>query len=179
MVKLNRKDIILYLLYANGMQPVTGRTRLQKVLFLLEKEQKLASHLKSTFDFEPWKFGPYSAELLRDIEFLENVGLLKSKSVGLLGEPERKEQDLASLDYIDDASEYSPEQLYVQEEFCLTEHGLKFVQERIEPRLSSKIKTAIATTKKKYGRLSLSSLLRYVYIKYPRYAAKSELKQYL
>jgi len=179
MKRVKRKDAILYLLYANKNQPISGRTRLQKMLFLLQKECPLRSWLSSNFDFEAWRYGPFSSDLLRDIEFLENVGLIRADKVGFLLEPERGELDALSQEYFDNGGEYSPDQLYAQEKFSLTQEGIKFIEERVEPRLPTEVKDAILSVKSKYNRISLANLLRYVYAKYPRYALKSELRHYM
>jgi len=170
------KDAILYLLFAGGMQPVSGRTRLQKMLFLLDNECGLDARSSAEFNFEPWKYGPFSAEVFRDMEFLENAGLVETNRIGPAAEPEWSEVEELSQDYADDGGEYASEQLFVQEEFFLTDKGVQFVRDRIESRLPTKLKQAIADVKKRYNGMSLASLLRYVYAKYPQYAAKSELR---
>ena len=179
MAKLKRKDVILYLLYGASAKPISGRTRLQKMLFLLEKEYKLSSQLSSDFGFVAWRYGPFSIELLRDIEFLENVGMIKAQRAGFPSEPEKGELDALREDYLDDEGEYLADQLYVQEKFSLTEQGKRFVEEKLEARLPKQTKVAIESIRRKYNRLSLASLLRYVYSKYPKYAIKSELGQYV
>ncbi len=172
------KDIILYLLFAGGMRSVSGRTRLQKMLFLLENEGQLDARSFAKFGFEPWKYGPFSKEASADVEFLENAGLVQTCRIGPAAEPEWSELEELSQDYADDGGEYSPEQLFAQEEFSLTDRGAQFVRERIESRIPPKLKQAIADVKKKYNRMSLTSLLRYVYAKYPQYAVKSELRHF-
>jgi hypothetical protein len=176
--KIRRKDLILYLLYANNKQPVSGRTRLQKLIFLLEKDKKIATHLTSNFGFKAWKYGPFSDDLFRDIEFLENVSLVESRSAGLPAEAERGEQGALDSDYMDDTAEFSADQMYVLQDFSLTPQGERFVVERIEPKLPPGIKLAVQSAKKEYNRLNLGNLLRFVYSKYPRYAVKSELRHY-
>ena len=84
----NRKDILLLLLYSPGVgdtpnEPVLGRTRLMKMLFLFKRELLPHFHrnVKITDDnfyaFFAWKFGPFSKEVYDDITFFELRGYLK------------------------------------------------------------------------------------------------------
>ena len=74
------KEIILLLLYAKGktnklFEPIKGRTRLMKMIFLFKEELQKAFNKNSVIDFSllsdfsAYDFGPFSFEVLNDIDF--------------------------------------------------------------------------------------------------------------
>ena len=74
---LNRQRIILALL-AQAPGPLS-RTRLVKLLFLIRHETPLA-HLPSFYDFVPYKDGPFSFALYRDMQILKESGYIQTDS---------------------------------------------------------------------------------------------------
>lgn len=80
LLDLNREDWILSLLFAGGRrrkynEPIAGRTRLMKEIFLLWKRVGEPSEL---FDFYGYKFGPHSDEVLQTLEGLVRSGFVES-----------------------------------------------------------------------------------------------------
>src|SRR5437660_385408 len=102
MPQVSRRDIELLLL---GIGPqsghfsagISGLTRLQKLLYLLEAEGHV-SPSGDGFQFEPYKAGPYSAKLYDDLEFLENLGLIRSEITAEATPAEAAELDKLSFD---------------------------------------------------------------------------------
>ena len=74
-----------HILLLFSKQPkIIGKTRLQKLIFLMDQEIfDLAS-----FGFEPYKFGPYSSKLLAAMDELMELGLIK-ETINEYCEPER------------------------------------------------------------------------------------------
>jgi len=70
---LTKQKIILALL-EKAQQPIL-RTSLVKYVFLLRNETAL-SFEPSLYDFVPYKYGPFSFDLYRDLEILQRDGLL-------------------------------------------------------------------------------------------------------
>ena len=79
-MKLKGKDILLLILYAKGTsgkiaEPILGTTRLTKSMFLFEEEFK-SKFISDTLtiedmpEFIAWNYGPWSKELIDNIEFL-------------------------------------------------------------------------------------------------------------
>jgi hypothetical protein len=66
-------DLVVGLVALNGGE-VVGRTRLQKLAYLLEK-----CGLKSEFEFEYHNFGPFSAELARESDFARLAGRISAE----------------------------------------------------------------------------------------------------
>jgi hypothetical protein len=68
---LGKEELISILFYlARGR--IRGSMRIHKVVFLIEKILGI-----EVFNFEPWKFGPWSRELEELLKSLEEKGLLK------------------------------------------------------------------------------------------------------
>ena len=79
---ITRRELLLLVIGIDGgsspSRGVSGITRLQKLIFLLDQEQEVRP--EDGFDFEPYKAGPYSPKLYDDLELLENLGLIKSEA---------------------------------------------------------------------------------------------------
>ena len=75
---LNKTELVLLVLGACDGGPVTGITRLTKLVFLSEREVLTApDDMKERFRFVPDKFGPFTTEMYDQTEFLESVGMLE------------------------------------------------------------------------------------------------------
>src|SRR6266436_4111154 len=79
-MQIDREDVILLLLDATerllGKNSIGGITRLQKLLFLLEKETDFEG-IVEFFPFEPYNFGPFSKKVDEAVEFLEGCDLIE------------------------------------------------------------------------------------------------------
>ena len=71
-------------------EPICGRTRIIKAMFLFDKEIK-KEFLKNTEleilkfpEFIAWKFGPFSKEIYNDIEFFINNGFIEDTTLDIL-----------------------------------------------------------------------------------------------
>ena len=157
---------------------VSGITRLQKLLFLLDQEQEVRP--EGGFDFEPYKAGPYSPKLYDDLELLENLGLIKSEATAESTITETT--DIRRVSFEDlmggfDEMNISPPKAdsFEERRFTLTDKGRLRVEALLEnPEYSSKV-DGIRHVKSKYSRYSLRDLLRYVYRKYPDMTTESEI----
>ena len=71
------KHLMVLALLANG--PVQGRTRMMKLLFLAQKgvEKRGLNLGEEGFDFIPYRFGPWSYEVLMILEDLQKEGLVE------------------------------------------------------------------------------------------------------
>ena len=175
----NRKDVLLLLLYAPGpmgnqAEPITGRTRLQKLLFLLGKQHSLDRLVPNYYEYRPYKFGPFSKDLVEDLEFLENLGFVQEGRTGTSSLAEDEELEY-SYDFLteEDTSEMPCASCVPC--FALTDKGRAFVEAQLLPYLSSTDAKAIDTVKAKLGAIPLVNLLRYVYKHYPEAASETEL----
>ncbi len=185
----NRKDVLLLLLYVQGKtkeicEPICGRTRLMKMMYLFEKEV----YRNNNFDrnipqdkmptFEAYKYGPFSIDVFRDISFFINIGYIEAR---------RHEDKEVSMADIEEFSKYLDEFImegddteeefasYEVQEFTLTEEGKKFASVLFDC-LTEKQKVALINFKSRYNSSPLTTLLRYVYQTYPESAERSEIR---
>ena len=184
----NPKDLIMLLLYVSGTSgalcdPIEGQTRLMKMIFLFKKELSRRFNLNQVIDdkafpdFKAHDYGPYSATVYSDLEFLVNLNFVE---VILVGEPEILEEERQEFDYWS-ATKNEDEDLdaqYLGRQFRLTELGKKFVKTKlIEGKgITPEQLKILGDFKKRCCESSLRSLLRYVYTRYEDMTAKSKIK---
>ncbi len=180
----NRKDILLLLLYSPGRydnfnEPITGRTRLIKTLFLFKEEllndfkKNLEFDEDKFYHFESWDYGPFSKDVFEDIEFFILINFVQTKNSEEEGHIESfSEYDHYKNEYINYENEID---IYQEEEFSLTEKGESFAAD-LYKKLSSNQKNMIKEFKKRISSMPLRALLRYVYKTYPELTNKSKIK---
>lgn len=189
MATIGRRDLILFLI---GLDPhgelgdeVNGMTRLQKLLFLLEKEAGLRATGEG-FEFEAWKAGPYSSRLYDDLEFLENLDLVSSESTAEATDAEASEMELEEAaaedvtfeELMGDSPGKQPDpDTYEERRFRLTPKGLQRVERMIQKGEYKPVADGIRKIKSKYASHSLNDLLYHVYTKYPEMTVESEIKE--
>lgn len=202
---VDRRELLVLLLYAAGpkgmeCEPITGVTRLQKLLYILKREQDIEKISRNYFTFESYKFGPYASQLYDDIAFLENLGFIESGGKPIQIEPFKIgaislhplvglgdhsastadiEEARAVYDYqIGSDPNLVREEDFQEKVFRLTPKGvdaaLKILQVlSVGERDTLQIK--LAKVKQLYSGMTLRRLLNYVYKKYPESAVESEI----
>lgn len=179
---LRGKDLILLLLYVPGttghlLEPIRGRTALQKIVFLFERELWHSFSRDSSVDsqlplFEPFRFGPFSKSLQDDLDFLIGVGYVEVSREG-------SGQNHGNGSYEGILGELigeEPSSAFETDSFVLTPLGKTYVEENLINRLHNTQKQALAEFKKHWVGMDLREMLQYVYEKYPKYAEKSEIR---
>ncbi|MGB9932903.1 hypothetical protein [Haloarcula amylolytica] len=136
---------IVYL-HTSGTQGISGSIRFQKLVFLGQKE----SDLPERYRFIPYKFGPYSYQLERDIESWINSGHIRRSRT-------RNEVGNYRIDY-----SLTPDGIQVAKTL-LKKDGFNKVFEE-----ANKITSA-------HGEKRLSNLIKYVYGNYSEYTDESTL----
>lgn len=141
---------VLLLLFAPGRtgsygEPIEGRTRLMKEAFLLDHEGKSDEPLLHVGPFIAYKFGPFNAKVLSVLDDLENSGRITVSS----------------------GDEWS-------RRYALTGAGRKEAS-ALWSQLPSDARKDLLVVKSSYNGEPLTSLLHYVYSKYPEYTVESEL----
>lgn len=187
-IKFTGKHILLLLLYSPGRgedfnEPIEGRTRIIKSMFLFDKEVRkdffhdTDSELVSFPEFFPWNYGPFSKEVYSDVEFFINNGYINET----LLDSEKSEAELDDEanwreDYILDSDKDGLYEERNEESFQLTTKGCKYTREKKYSTLSDNQKLLLKTFKAKMNTASLRSILRYVYLKYPKYTSLSKIR---
>ena len=140
----------LVLLYSMNSKKIIGRTRLEKLIFVIQKrliEDKKLGITASNYDFRPYNFGPFTEEVLDDVESLSLMSLV-------------------SIDREGDNQEYD-----------LTTKGVSAVESLIaKHRLTPEFVSEIRKIAKFLGDLPLQELVERVYKEYPDYAKNSLIK---
>ena len=167
-------DVLIGLLYSPGAsrkvgEPIKGVTRLQKLLFLLWKEGKFHETLGNLYNFKAYDFGPCMDDLYDDLEFLQEMGLVKVDEVPSGNEYEGGDEEAFLRDF---GFKLVPK--FTRRDFSLTESGLAAGRDLFEG-LSKEDQQRLQEVKRKYNGMPFWDLLRYVYKKYPAFAAKSIL----
>lgn len=181
----NRKDILLLILYSPGKtnlvnEPIAGKTRLMKMLFLFMKEA--LPHFsngtdiseESFYQFFPWNFGPFSSQVYDDLVFFKLTGFIKSSAAPQEGLPESENEWAKWLD--ESGTSDSPDffESYEEEVFALTDKGVDFTK-KIYLSLSQSQQTLLRNFKRRLADIPLRAILRYVYKKYPEQITNSKI----
>ncbi len=168
--ELIASDLILLLLHAptrwrQSQNRINGITRLEKLLFLINKECLHETAIGEPFEFIAYHYGPYSREIYEAVELLEEADLLQEKRVFTDSDLDRAEELL----YSDMTTELSYER-----QFILTSEG-KIVAEHLAgscPQLQKRIENI----KDLYAGLTLQDLIFHVYSHYPDYTERSVIR---
>jgi hypothetical protein len=181
-LELSGKDIILMLLYCPGIdkennEPIVGRTKLTKMMFLFEKEVcgDLLKGIKVTLPvFEPYHFGPFSKGLFEDLSFLLSIGLICTEDTLIpISNAAKYEYKMSNDDEWSEATFDETDEENVELKYLLSKQGIKYVEENVWNQLSSHQQSEMIQFKRQINSISLDTLLNYVYNKYPESAQKS------
>ena len=182
--EMNGKDLLLAFLYSPGIatatnEPIIGRTKLTKMMFLFEK-QIYSRFFEDTLQielpvFEPYYFGPFSKQLFEDLSFFESIGMIAVEETTIpLSAADRIECD----GFFDEDNEWSSasfddEDGQFELSYALTQSGMQYVEDRVWPLFTDAQIEKLVAFKAQINRISLDYLLRYVYQQYPEEAKKS------
>lgn len=143
--------IPLALLYAGGEEPIEGRTRMQKLVFLLQQrlEERDEDPFRSEdYEFIAYDYGPFSKDLYDDLDSLSERGQIEDSEEELRDGKEK-------YDY-----EIQP-------------GGADFVERHLHKQGAKEILELAEELKKEYNDMLLSELIEHVYSQYPEYAENS------
>lgn len=134
------------LLYTEGSASVDGATRMQKLVFLAQKE----GNLSDFYDFEPGDFGPFSADLARDLNELDRRGVIEVNKV---------QNEMGQEKYV----------------FGLTKQGIRVAKNLLQKEGVGRIFDEVEGIKREYNNQLLNNMLQYVYRKYDSYTTETNL----
>ena len=158
-VRLPRPALPLLVLYLTRDRKIVGRTRFQKLLFLIEHEvPEVKNYFEESYEWEPYHYGPFSNKLFDDLAFLSYWDFIE-----VVNEDEYEDEEL---------SEETIPVIY-----NLTEKGAKIVEKKILPALPKDLVDKLRKIVNKYNDMPLEDLIRYVYEKYPGYTVKSRIRE--
>ena len=179
-IKLDREDVVLLILDANEKifhrESFNGITRLEKILFLLEKETSFEG-IAEFYTFKAHNFGPFSKEVYEAIEFLSSCELIsiREKSYASyyagIGEASLREE----IDASSDENENEEVVTATEKVFALTPQGRQ-VAEIMRAAVNRRRPKDIVELERilvRFANLPLNQLIRYVYTRYPEMTGKS------
>jgi hypothetical protein len=185
--QINSKDLLLCFFYSPGQkrehnEPIIGRTKLTKMMFLFEKEiysQFFKDEIEIDLpEFKPYYFGPFSKQLFDDLAFFESIGMIKATDTVIPISPVDKVESEEAYDVgiVDEFAESSFDSDEIFEcEYSLASSGLRYVEDKVWGLLSQKQKEKLQAFKSQINKISLDALLRYVYNKYPEETTQSKI----
>jgi uncharacterized protein YwgA len=133
------EETLVPLLLCESFGRMEGKTRFQKLVYLVQKEANRCNVPASSFKYEIYYYGPFSPELSTALENL-------------------KETDL-----IEEETEITPSG-YTRYVYSLTEKGKKLLEDAKERRLvSKKLERIVTGIKKDFGEMELSELVKEAY----------------
>jgi hypothetical protein len=165
-------DVIVLLLGAPGPTEgdrgrIEGITRLEKLLFLLERETDATHWLKEDAGFSSNNFGPFSAKAYQEIEMLTSAGLVDD-SARLTDSVE----DTWETEHIIGEESVDP---YATRNLSLTEKGHRYYKALLSE-LPENAEEVVAEVKHRFGSMPLRRLIRHVYQRYPDFTDKSIIR---
>ena len=183
MTSASSRELLLLLVgvsdNADPSGTVSGITRLQKFLFLLDREEHICPTGQG-FGFQAYKAGPYSPTLYDDLELLENMKLIRSE--GGAESTITEMTDISRLSFEDLMGgfdelgvSYPKPDSFEERRYSLTDKGKARVERLLQdPEYCSAVE-GIRRVKSKYNGHSLRDLLRHVYRKFPDMTTESEI----
>lgn len=198
MATIGRREMLLLLIGLNDSEHgLGGITRIQKLVYLLDTEEHIHPS-GDGFNFEAYKAGPYSSRIYDDLEFLENLSLIKRSKptdddleTGVLSvsavtsDSEQAEVDLTFEDLMGPEDVMAPEldeiaptaDSYEETRYMLTDEGKRKMEELLSNREYQPFVEGIRKVKSRFAKYSLNDLLYYVYTRHPDMTTESEIKE--
>lgn len=168
---LEKEDVLLLLLLAlsdpRRKAKVAGITRIEKMMYLLQKETCFSGRVHEKFDFKPWKFGPFSKEIYEALDLLFSLNLVDIEERELANYVEYTERDA-----LIGTEEDEP---IVEKLFSLTPRG-RTVAQKFKDSVAENDWAELVSLKRRFERVPLTALIQYVYHKYPETTDKSVLE---
>ena len=180
-IQIDREDIVLLLLEANerilGRDYLNGITRLEKLLFLLDRETDFEG-IGEFYQFEPHNFGPFSKEVYEAVEFLSACDLVdvREKTYSSVYTNSDEAKLLSEISEGPVSFELGQTDVEVTEkQFALTDDGRKvarIIRDAVRKKRKDDVEQLDAITRR-FGSMPLNQLIRYVYRQHPDMTVKS------
>lgn len=169
--EIDRPTDALFLLLQNA-EEIEGVTKIQKLLFLMENETKFGKKYgsKTSFEFEPYKMGPFSPKVYDELELLDNMNAMETEGM------DKNSTESYEFTNFNDAfnKERDNSNGLSNNRFIVTEKGEK-IGKSLMDLLSKDVRKDLSKTIERYNSMSLNQLLEYVYTEYPEMTTKSEI----
>jgi hypothetical protein len=175
--ELDVDDIIVLLLGAPSrikslQDRIEGITRLEKLVFLFERETPVGKELGVDAGFEGHNYGPFSTKIYQAVDLLNAAQLVSDSANQSPTDEDSWENDNLIYDEQDLADRYATRNVE------LTERGRRYYEALVKE-LPPGMVEEIGEFKERFGRLPLRQLIRYVYEKpeYESFLDKSVIRR--
>ncbi len=144
-----------------------GVTRLEKLVFLLERETDAGRILTEDPEFVAYNFGPFSRKVYGAVDQLVEAGLLEDSK--RLSQNEDDSWETSSFGADDIQTSYSTR------DFKLTDLGLEYYSALVSE-LPANVVTQAEQLRGRFAGWALRDLVRYVYERYEKFTEKSVIR---
>jgi len=155
-----KRVLPLALLHAAGGR-IKGKTRFQKLAFIAD--QRLEERDIDPYDFIAYDYGPFSKDLMEEVEYLEKKGFVKVTKSRTFGGNKRYDYELTS-----EGMDLSDSNFPDLEGETIGTPGPQ------DERLCTLYNIATEVVEE-FNEIPISNLIDYVYEEYPSYATESVL----
>jgi hypothetical protein len=146
---------------------IEGITRLEKLVFLVEKELK-PRWLTENADFVGHNFGPFSAKIYNAVDTLAAAKLVEDS-----GALASSTEDAWETEHVIGATPSDP---YATRNFELTPLGERYYKALLKD-LPDGVERELADFKGRFATLPLRQLVRYVYERHPDFTDRSIIRE--
>lgn len=182
---LNGADFLLLLLFLNEREPIKGSVRLMKMVFIFMQEIMPLLKNKGTLfsedtlpEFSAYNYGPFSRDVYEQIELFKNIGFISVRNLKTNEEMEEAD-DWEEQSFIDEMDSQGGFTNNTDGKFMcyqILTLGASYVEKEILNKLINGEEDVLSTFKSRITKISVKSLLRYVYTRYPDMTANSLIK---
>jgi uncharacterized protein len=144
---MNPRDRLLLFIAFDGAPQGLDPIRLQKGMFLFAMDE--ASDQHEVYDFVPYDYGPMSAQIYRDLDFLCETGLVEA----------------------------TPVEGQTWSKFSATKEGLITAQDLLAQEPAEKVAQRLYEIKADVTSHTYQQVLEDVYDRYPKFASKSVFRR--
>lgn len=166
-------DAIVLLLGAGvdqgGRARIEGVTRLEKLIFLLERETHSDQWLSEDAEFVAYNFGPFSRKVYDAVDTLAAAGIITDSARFAPDDMDTWEEREAITDKSDNG--YS----YTTRDFELTDRGWRYFA-ALDEEMKPEALKELTSFKARFAPLPLRQLVRYVYQRYDEFTTNSLIR---
>ncbi|EAC3441152.1 TPA: hypothetical protein LWO12_000572 [Listeria innocua] len=191
--ELTGADYLLLLFYVSGVthdkfEPIEGRTRITKMMFLFKEEWFDRIHLSEISNpeqlqlFEAYNYGPFSNDVHEQLDLFTSIGFINEKKTKIKSNKDIDYDFALKSDYdnseVNEIGWLDSDDGYEVTTYSLSKLGNEYVEKKIFPELGfhkQNVLTNLSDLKKQMNSTSINNILSYVYGKYPEYADLSAL----
>lgn len=147
-----------------------GITRLEKLVFLLERETSAVDWLTEKGDFAAYNFGPFSSKVYKAVDMLSAAEIIEDSGSFTETPDDTWEEQNVIADVFPNRRDP-----YVTRDFALTERGWRYYKVLVQALPPGAVEELTAF-KSRFSRLPLRQLVRYVYQRYESYTERSLIR---